>query len=101
MFTSTDFVYAKESIKLIPGGESIGIKLNTGVYIAGKYQVDTIDGKIEPWRKSDIEIGDKISLVLGEKLIKIEVLSLNEKIRKEEAYTLYKIIEENDIKPSL
>ena len=63
MFTSTDFVYAKESIKLIPGGESIGIKLNTGVYIAGKYQVDTIDGKIEPWRKSDIEIGDKIVMV--------------------------------------
>lgn len=60
LFTSTEVVYAQESIKVIPGGESIGIKLNTGVYVAGKYQVDTMDGKIEPWRKSDIEIGDKI-----------------------------------------
>lgn len=60
IFTSTKVVYAKESIKVIPGGESIGIKLNTGIYVAGKYQVDTTKGKIEPWRKSDIEIGDKI-----------------------------------------
>ena len=63
VFTSAKVVYAKDSIKVIPGGESIGIKLNTGVYVAGKYQVDTIDGKVEPWRKSDIEVGDKIVMI--------------------------------------
>ena len=50
---------------------------------------------------SNVEIGDRITLILGEKQITIEVLSINEKIRKEEAYTLYKIIEEKNIKPSL
>ena len=62
-------------------------------------QVSLNDRKAKP--ASNVEIGDKISLVLGEKLIKIEVLSLNEKVRKEEAYSLYKIVEENDINPSL
>ena len=33
------------SLEVIPGGETIGIKLNTGIYVAGKYEVETIDGK--------------------------------------------------------
>ncbi|MBQ8292854.1 MAG: SpoIVB peptidase [Bacilli bacterium] len=48
------------SLEVIPGGETIGIKLNTGVYVAGKYSVETINGKKNPWQKADIEIGDKI-----------------------------------------
>ena len=62
-------------------------------------QVSLNDKKAKP--SSNVNIGDKISLVLGEKLISIEVLSINEKVKKDEAYSLYKIIEEKDIKPSL
>lgn len=61
---NTNFVEAS-SIEVIPGGEAIGIKLNTGVYVAGKYQVETNDGKKIPWRKSDIEIGDKLLKIDG------------------------------------
>ena len=46
---------------------------------------------------NQIKIGDIITLILGTKQISIEVLSLNEKIKKEEAINLYKIIEEKDI----
>ena len=35
---------------LIPGGETIGIRLDTGVYVAGKYQVETESGKQTPWK---------------------------------------------------
>lgn len=58
--TTSHIIQASDPQKVIPGGESIGIKLNTGVYVAGKYQVDTISGKVTPWIKSDIEVGDKI-----------------------------------------
>jgi stage IV sporulation protein B len=34
--------------------------MDTGVYIAGKYQVETRDGKVSPWRKSEVREGDKI-----------------------------------------
>ena len=50
---------------------------------------------------TNVNIGDKITLTLGEKLITIEVLSINDKVKKDEAYTLYKIVEEKDINPSL
>lgn len=45
---------------LIPGGETIGIRLDTGVYVAGKYQVETESGKQTPWKNCNIEAGDRI-----------------------------------------
>lgn len=64
-------------LEVIPGGETVGIKLNTGVYVAGKYQVETINGKKTPWRKSDIEIGDKILKVDGSSVSNNQQLSQN------------------------
>lgn len=58
-----------KELEVIPGGEAIGIKLNTGVYVAGKYEVETTSGKISPWRKSDIAVGDKIVEVDGTKIV--------------------------------
>ena len=66
-----------ETLEVIPGGETVGIKLNTGVYIAGKYQVETTNGKKTPWRKSDIEIGDKILKVDGNNIENNQQLSKN------------------------
>jgi stage IV sporulation protein B len=45
---------------VVPGGDTIGLHMDTGVYIAGKYQVETIGGKVAPWRKSEAREGDKI-----------------------------------------
>ncbi|MBQ8206245.1 MAG: RNA-binding S4 domain-containing protein [Bacilli bacterium] len=60
-------------------------------------QVNLNNRKSKP--SSEVKIGDKITLTLGNRLITIEVLSLNEKVKKEEAISLYKIIEEKEILP--
>lgn len=62
-------------------------------------QVSLNNKKSKP--SSEVKIGDKITLILGEKQITIEVLSINDKVKKEDAFSLYKIIEEKDIKPSI
>lgn len=48
---------------VIPGGESIGLQLETGVYIVGKYEVQTSNGNVAPWKDSDIQSGDKILML--------------------------------------
>ena len=58
-------------------------------------QVSINNKKSKP--SSEGKIGDFITLQLGNRLITIEVLSINEKIRKDEALSLYKIIEEKEI----
>ena len=62
-------------------------------------QVSLNNKKSKP--SSEVKIGDKITLILGEKQITIEVLSINDKVKKEDAFSLYKIIEEKDFKPSI
>ena len=61
-------------------------------------QVNLNNRKSKP--SSEVKIGDKISLTLGNRVITIEVISLNEKVRKEEAISLYKIIDEKEIIPT-
>ena len=56
-------IKANNDIYVMPGGESIGLKIETGVEIVGKYTVSTSDGKKNPWQKSNIEIGDYIEKV--------------------------------------
>lgn len=56
-------IKANNDIYVIPGGESIGLKIETGVEIVGKYSVSTNNGKKNPWQKSNIEIGDYIEKV--------------------------------------
>ncbi len=40
----------------------------------------------------DVKIGDKISLRLGSREIKIQVISINEYAKKEDASSMYKIL---------
>ncbi len=56
-------IKANNDIYVMPGGESIGLKIETGVEIVGKYTVSTNNGKKNPWQKSNIEIGDYIEKV--------------------------------------
>lgn len=41
----------------------------------------------------EVKIGDKIEINLGSKRLKIEVLSINEYVKKENANDMYKLIE--------
>ena len=58
--TLNNNIYARSEKKVILGGDTIGLRLNTGIYVAGLYQVETNNGKISPWKNSDIKEGDKI-----------------------------------------
>ena len=53
--------------KVYPGGQSIGVKLNTlGVLVVGHHQVDTVEGKRSPGEIAGIQVGDIITKINGE-----------------------------------
>ncbi|WP_174734189.1 SpoIVB peptidase [Mesobacillus harenae] len=55
-----------KNFKVIPGGQSIGVKLNTvGVLVVGHHQVDSAEGKVSPGEKAGIKIGDIITEING------------------------------------
>ncbi|HWO76215.1 MAG TPA: SpoIVB peptidase [Bacillus sp. (in: firmicutes)] len=61
-----------KDFKVIPGGQSIGVKLNTlGVLVVGYHQVDTNKGKVSPGELAGIQVGDIITKINGEKIEKM------------------------------
>ena len=70
--SSTSVAAAYPEIFVIPGGESIGLCLETGIYVTGKYEVETTGGDCSPWKKGDIKVGDKILEVNNITVKKIE-----------------------------
>jgi stage IV sporulation protein B len=58
-------------IYVIPGGDSIGLQLSTGIYVTGKYNVRTENGEITPWKKGNLEVGDKIIAINDTEVFKI------------------------------
>lgn len=69
VLTSIFYVKADSKTYVYLGGDSIGIKMETGVYVVGKYQVQTKEGKVSPWKHTNVEVGDRIESING---IKIE-----------------------------
>jgi stage IV sporulation protein B len=64
------------SLKVIPGGQSIGVKLNTlGVLVVGYHLVETEDGKRSPGEIAGIQVGDMITNVNGKKIENMSDLS--------------------------
>jgi stage IV sporulation protein B len=58
-----------KDFKVIPGGQSIGVKLNTvGVLVVGHHLVETADGKVSPGEKAGIQVGDMITEINGKKI---------------------------------
>ncbi|MFT4415647.1 SpoIVB peptidase [Fredinandcohnia humi] len=58
--------------KVIPGGQSIGVKLNTlGVLVVGHHQITTEDGKKSPGEIAGIQVGDIIKEINGKKIEKM------------------------------
>lgn len=61
-----------KDFKVIPGGQSIGVKLNTiGVLVVGHHQINTAEGKESPGELADIKVGDIITKINGKKIEKM------------------------------
>lgn len=55
-----------EDFKIIPGGQSIGVKLNTlGVLVVGHHQIKTAEGKKSPGEIAGVQVGDIIKKING------------------------------------
>jgi stage IV sporulation protein B len=64
------------TLKVIPGGQSIGVKLNTvGVLVVGYHLVETENGKKSPGEIAGIKVGDVITGINGKKIEKMSDLS--------------------------
>ncbi|WP_062198487.1 SpoIVB peptidase [Massilibacterium senegalense] len=60
------------SVRLIPGGHSIGVKLNTaGVIVVGYHFLDQNGSRISPGEMAKIKIGDVITHVNKQKVVKM------------------------------
>lgn len=59
-------------LKVIPGGQSIGVKLHSvGVLVVGFHQINTSEGKKSPGETAGIEAGDIIIEMNGQKIEKM------------------------------
>lgn len=52
-------IFANENYVYL-GGDSIGVKFDTGVIITGQFEVMTKNGKTKPWKNSNLIAGDQI-----------------------------------------
>ena len=61
-----------KDFKVIPGGQSIGVKLNTlGVLVVGHHLVTTTEGKVSPGELAGVQVGDIITEINGQKIEKM------------------------------
>lgn len=94
-FLSTKTVNAsKPNSYVCLGGDSIGLNLNTNVYVTGKYEIKTNDGLYKPWENSNIEVGDIIYYIDNVKINSID--NLKESNLKEGRHVI-KLYRNNDI----
>ncbi len=58
--------------KVIPGGQNIGVRLNTvGVLVVGHHLVGTSNGNVSPGEKAGIQVGDIITAINGKSIQKM------------------------------
>ncbi|WP_043934787.1 SpoIVB peptidase [Bacillus sp. EB01] len=61
-----------KGFKVYPGGQSIGVKLNSvGVLVVGHHQVETSNGRKSPGELSGIKVGDIITEINGQRIEKM------------------------------
>ncbi|SHG67171.1 MULTISPECIES: SpoIVB peptidase [Virgibacillus] len=64
---------SREEIKIIPGGQSIGVQLQTkGVLVVGHHLVKGKTGGVSPGEKADIQVGDVILEIDGKEVKKMK-----------------------------
>jgi stage IV sporulation protein B len=111
-FRINTFASTKEKY-VIPGGESIGLKIETGIEVIGKYTVETNDGKKNPWANSQIDVGDyilkvnNVSVKNNQELIKVlknvstEVVNLELKHNNKTINTSINVVKTKLNEPSI
>nr|WP_279663412.1 SpoIVB peptidase [Ectobacillus ponti] len=58
-----------KDFKVLPGGQSIGVKLNTkGVLVVGHHLVQTKKGRLSPGEIAGIKVGDMITKINGQEI---------------------------------
>ncbi|TGA96379.1 SpoIVB peptidase [Sporolactobacillus shoreae] len=77
-------------IHLIPGGQSIGVRISTrGVLVVGYHLVSGPDGKLSPGENAGIKIGDVITKINGKPITTIaDVRSLVTHVAKSQTLTV-------------
>lgn len=62
-----------EDIRIVPGGQSIGINLHTqGVLVVGHHLVSTEEGDLSPGEKAEIKVGDSIVSINNQPIKEME-----------------------------
>ncbi|GAB4073505.1 SpoIVB peptidase [Barrientosiimonas marina] len=57
---------ALEDVEIVPGGQSLGVQLNTlGVLVVGYHQIEGENGKMSPGEEADVQVGDMILEING------------------------------------
>lgn len=65
-------VHVLKDFRVLPGGQSIGVKLNTvGVLVVGHHLINTENGKKSPGEIAGIKVGDIITEINGNKIEKM------------------------------
>ena len=65
-----------EDFKVVPGGQSIGVKLNTiGVLVVGHHLIQNEEGKSSPGEVAGVEVGDIITEINGDPIKKMSDVS--------------------------
>ncbi|ENH97421.1 Stage IV sporulation protein B [Gracilibacillus halophilus YIM-C55.5] len=65
-----------DEFSLIPGGQSIGINLNTnGVLVVGHHLVQTSDGEVSPGENAEIKVGDNIIKINDQNVTKMDQIT--------------------------
>lgn len=65
-----------EDFKVVPGGQSIGVKLNTvGVLVVGHHLIQTDTGKNSPGELAGVKVGDIITEINGNSIKKMADVS--------------------------
>ncbi|WP_158735200.1 SpoIVB peptidase [Alteribacillus sp. YIM 98480] len=60
-------------IKLVPGGDSIGVKLQSdGIMIVGFHEIAADKGRISPAKEAGMKVGDRIISINGKKVNQLE-----------------------------
>jgi stage IV sporulation protein B len=58
-----------KDVKVIPGGQSIGVQLQTlGVLVVGHHLINGENGQMSPGEEADIKVGDVIMEINGQKI---------------------------------
>lgn len=88
-----------EDFRVIPGGQSIGVKLNTaGILVVGHHQIRTENGKVSPGELAGIKVGDLIVEINGKKIEKtLEISDIVQQAGKDNKPLKLKINREDSI----